>query len=308
MTPKHVLVISNSDDPHVHVVLSRLQERSCLVHRIDSDTFVHEMHGWRIPASETLRSTSSWFIEGVDVVWYRKVMFPEAKDAVSFFVKQELTGLFDSLVGMYEDVRWVNRLESIRRSRPKVAQLERAKRLGFRVPDTLIATSVQALRDFGETHDGRIVVKPIGTQVVGIDDDAVVLGTRRISKECYRAAVFHTPCYAQELLNIVHEMRVIVFGKHIVPFRLIPKREVDDIKRLKLSEIHHEVCELDAEVQQKIHSIMEYYQLEFAAIDFAVTDEGEPTFLELNPNGQWLWLQYCTGENLVDPFIDHLCA
>jgi len=30
-------------------------------------------------------------------------------------------------------------------------------------------------------------------------------------------------------------------------------------------------------------------------------------FLEINPNGQWLWLQYMTEVNLEDPFIDFLC-
>jgi glutathione synthase/RimK-type ligase-like ATP-grasp enzyme len=64
---------------------------------------------------------------------------------------------------------------------------------------------------------------------------------------------------------------------------------------------------LDPVVAQKVHKVMSYYKLEFAAIDFAVVDDGEPVFLELNPNGQWLWLQYMTGVNLADPFIDFLC-
>jgi hypothetical protein len=29
--------------------------------------------------------------------------------------------------------------------------------------------------------------------------------------------------------------------------------------------------------------------------DFAVTAEGVPIFLEMNPNGQWLWMEQLTG-------------
>ena len=32
--------------------------------------------------------------------------------------------------------------------------------------------------------------------------------------------------------------------------------------------------------------------LKFAAIDLALTPQGDYIFFELNPNGQWLWLEY----------------
>ena len=35
---------------------------------------------------------------------------------------------------------------------------------------------------------------------------------------------------------------------------------------------------------------MDRLELNFAAIDLIETPDGEHVFLEVNPNGQWLWL------------------
>jgi hypothetical protein len=47
--------------------------------------------------------------------------------------------------------------------------------------------------------------------------------------------------------------------------------------------------------------------LRFAAIDLLETDDGY-VFLELNPNGQWLWLELMTGVPLAAMLCDLLLA
>jgi len=41
--------------------------------------------------------------------------------------------------------------------------------------------------------------------------------------------------------------------------------------------------------------LLEKFQLNFGAIDMVLTPNDEYVFLELNPNGQWLWLEHLTG-------------
>jgi glutathione synthase/RimK-type ligase-like ATP-grasp enzyme len=125
--------------------------------------------------------------------------------------------------------------------------------------------------------------------------------------EHFTSAIRFTPCYAQEKLKINAEMRVVMFGSEPHAFRLTPKRSADDLKQLELEEILHEPCRIDLETLRKIRALMAHFNLQFSAIDFAIVDDGEPVFLELNPNGQWLWLQYMTGVNLSEPFADFLC-
>jgi len=40
------------------------------------------------------------------------------------------------------------------------------------------------------------------------------------------------------------------------------------------------------------------YGLNFGAIDLIVDPDGEFFFLELNPNGQWAWIQQATGRRI----------
>ena len=164
------------------------------------------------------------------------------------------------------------------------------------------------MEEFAAQHDGQIVAKPIQAQVVGSANHALVVGTRRLTSEHFESAARFSPCYAQERLLLKSEIRVVVFGDQLYPFRLTAREKADDLKQLKLSHIDHERCGLDESISRKIRSLMVFYGLEFGAIDLAVIDEEEPVFLELNPNGQWLWLQYMTGVNLIDPFIDLLCS
>jgi glutathione synthase/RimK-type ligase-like ATP-grasp enzyme len=308
MSCKKVLVVTNTDDAHANEVCKRFNDRSVPVCRLDSDRFVFPENDWRIHADPRRSSSSSWLIPDVSAVWYRKVSFPEARSAAQEFVREETEGLFNSILANYRHCRWVNRREDIAAARSKIAQLQRAKDTGFRIPDTLVTTSVQALRAFSAEHYGRIVAKPMQAQVVGSGDETLVIGTRTLTPEFFESAVACAPCYAQERLPIMSEIRVVAFGEELHAFRLTAKEQADDLKRLRLSQIAHERCELDASIAGKIRALMSSYGLAFSAIDLAIVDEDEPVFLELNPNGQWLWLQYMTGVNLIDPFIDLLCS
>jgi glutathione synthase/RimK-type ligase-like ATP-grasp enzyme len=40
--------------------------------------------------------------------------------------------------------------------------------------------------------------------------------------------------------------------------------------------------------------------LQYGALDFILTPDGRYVFLELNPNGQWLWVERMTGLPIAD--------
>jgi D-alanine-D-alanine ligase-like ATP-grasp enzyme len=46
----------------------------------------------------------------------------------------------------------------------------------------------------------------------------------------------------------------------------------------------------------------------FGALDFIYSKEGEYVFLELNPNGQWLWLEHESGYNLTKKVAENLLS
>src|SRR5436309_7528794 len=68
----------------------------------------------------------------------------------------------------------------------------------------------------------------------------------------------------------------------------------------------HEIFTLPEQVEASIHRLMNSFGLNFASLDMIVTPEGEFVFLELNPNGQWLWLELELGVPLVASMADLL--
>jgi glutathione synthase/RimK-type ligase-like ATP-grasp enzyme len=48
--------------------------------------------------------------------------------------------------------------------------------------------------------------------------------------------------------------------------------------------------------------------LSFGALDFVLTPDGRFVFLEINPNGQWMWLDDKLGFGITDAVVDWLCA
>ncbi len=79
-----------------------------------------------------------------------------------------------------------------------------------------------------------------------------------------------------------------------------------DIRSLELRELDHFVYDLSRETKEKILKLVKHYKLHFSALDLLATSDGEEVFLELNPNGQWLWLEIVTGVIMSETFCDLL--
>ena len=47
---------------------------------------------------------------------------------------------------------------------------------------------------------------------------------------------------------------------------------------------------LPSDLDSKILALMDALALQYGAIDFVLTPDSGYVFLEINPNGQWLWL------------------
>ena len=53
-------------------------------------------------------------------------------------------------------------------------------------------------------------------------------------------------------------------------------------------------------------NILKLFDLHFGAFDFIVTSKGEWYFLEINPNGQWLWLEEALNLDISKRIVELL--
>jgi glutathione synthase/RimK-type ligase-like ATP-grasp enzyme len=72
--------------------------------------------------------------------------------------------------------------------------------------------------------------------------------------------------------------------------------------------MRHGVHRLPAEVSAKITRLMDRFGLVFAAMDMILTPDGRYVFLEINPGGQFAWLEDKTAVPLTATLADMLLA
>jgi len=107
------------------------------------------------------------------------------------------------------------------------------------------------------------------------------------------------------------DVRLIVVGNKVFAFKIdsqsYEETSIDYRAGLELTQkLQHFVYEPPAGICTAAVEMVRHCGLSFGAFDFVITEEDEHVFLELNPNGQWLWLQLATGVRISDAFCDLL--
>jgi hypothetical protein len=208
---------------------------------------------------------------------------------------------------------WVNPLASRGRAESKAVQLAEAARLGFAVPRTLLSNDPERIREFLAARRGRAIYKPFFPAGWEGATTTAVLGTSEIEPEdlppdeILRA----TPGIFQERIEKAYELRVTAFGGFLAAARLdtqaVPEARLDS--RAAGPSVPIRPAELPPAVERRCFELLERLGLVFGCFDFAVTPEGEHVFFEVNPAGQFLWVEeVCPEIRLLAPFVEFLLA
>lgn len=51
---------------------------------------------------------------------------------------------------------------------------------------------------------------------------------------------------------------------------------------------------------------MDNFKIKFGTFDFIVNNKKEWVFLEINPNGQWQWLEHALNLNIAEEIVKYL--
>jgi glutathione synthase/RimK-type ligase-like ATP-grasp enzyme len=106
------------------------------------------------------------------------------------------------------------------------------------------------------------------------------------------------PYLMQALVPKRYDIRVTVIGNEAfavgIGSQSVAGSDVD-WRRGEVMDLAHWVEQLPDEVSRRCVELVHSYDLSFGAIDLARRPDGGHTFFELNPNGQWAWLEQRTG-------------
>ena len=193
----------------------------------------------------------------------------------------------------------VNHPERERQAEHKPRQLGLARRLGFAVPATIITNDPAAARAFVDrVHDSgdRVVTKLLTplSSTMGGDGPFVFTHTLTAADVEALAAVRVAPQIFQRRIKKAHDVRVQVMGDVVVAGATECRSDdwrIDSTGRFV-------PFLLDDDFADRCRALCRALGLQTGALDFAVDDHGQAFFLEVNPAGEWGFLERDLGQGL----------
>lgn len=115
------------------------------------------------------------------------------------------------------------------------------------------------------------------------------------------------PTLLQQFISKQADMRLTVVGDQFFGVQITAPPAVVDWRAPGV-ELSYQVTGISESLKTKCRKLLRAFGLRFGAFDFAVSTEGELYFLEVNPAGEWAWLDRELGMNIRDAIIDELCT
>lgn len=313
-----ILVVAPDDDDHAAEVLPRLSALGAEVLRVDLariplETTLELAFAGGEPERLALHDRGRRIdLAACEAVWWRRPARYAALDAIAHadarrFAQQEWYAAF---AGLWHALpaRWVN--DPVRQDVAirKPFQLATAARAGLAVPRTLVTADPDAARAFASTcpADDELlgaVVKTL-TPVPGRYTHRL-RATDLDALDALRAA----PAIVQEYVDGV-DLRVIAAGRELFSMEVDARRTAhpEDCRRDWANALETaRPARLPDDVARRLLATMDRLGLVYGAIDLRRRDDGEHVFLEVNPAGQWLYVEEATGLPITDA-VAHLLA
>ena len=233
------------------------------------------------------------------------------------YVVKECTHLLESLSHAFP-AYWVNNPDSTRVASRKLLQLQVALDVGFRIPRTIITSSPDEAKQFISNLSGDVAIKALFTPGISSEDAGNTthhfsLYTTRLSRESALIninRVRHCPVIIQEYVEKAFELRITVVGDRVFSCAIYSQRSSrsnTDWRRYDLDNTPHESITLPRNVESMCCEVCRRLGLVFGCIDMIVTSENGFVFLEINPSGQWLWIERLTQLPISEAIADLLC-
>lgn len=306
-----VLIITHSgDNSSIDTVIGEIRAAGERAFRFDTDAFPTDV---RLSLGCTgdvhdleLRSDADVVrLREITAVWFRRVRIgdriPKDLDAQMRAAsvgeaRATVLGALSATPAFCMDP-WTR----IRQAEMKPLQLRVATEVGLRVPRTLTTNDADAVLRFARDCPQGVITKMMTSFAIFEGEAENVVFTNRVGEDDLRdlTGLDLCPMTFQECVEKRLELRVTVVGNRVftaaVDSNAIAEAGLDWRRRGDDLSDAWQKHVLPADVEAKVLALMDRLHLNYGALDFILTPAGEHVFLEVNPAGEYFWLEDCPG-------------
>lgn len=299
-----ILIIAPEDDLHATVVADKLSEMGHSSTIWNTASFPkQDKITWSAEKSNLRRDgTSEFDLAKVTRIWWRRYRKPKPSSQISDDnVRNFCAGEADDLLrGMFtDDKRVTNNPESELRANFKVRQLSLASKMGVPIPATVISNDSEIIRGFIKQVPQAVMKTLRCDYPHGIE-------TRICNdKDFPELETSFAPTIVQELVFCEADIRLCVIGDTVFAAEL--RREDGNVHvDWRATAGAWQPHDLPPAIGKQMLALIRALKLDTASIDLRLKNNGVYVFLEVNPSGQFLFLDIDAGLPVVDAFARHL--
>lgn len=313
-----VLIISNKSDITTDLVIKALQKRGIDYLRFNTEDFPLKFN-----SQISLHKNYSSFISNgkrkllfdeISSVWYRRPKILPLEDINSSeadgkFIQREANSYLLNIWAMLSDKKWINNPFSLFKAERKTYQLFIASKIGFTIPETIVTNDIEEVNSFIHFFNNEVIAKPISHGGYGKEDNFAIFTTDLSDKifQLNKEIVQSSPFIVQRKIKKKYDIRVTVFGSKIFSHKIEPNTTINnyiDWRKYDPKNLSYSSIKLPDEIRQSIINFMTILELKYGALDFIIDDKDQWYFIEINPNGQFAWLEIVTGDDLINSLIN----
>ncbi len=296
-----VLIITLTGDVHVQFVTRHLKRDYVLVDPavfVDGDELSYVFNGHML--TSIYRGEP---LENIASVWYRRPYIPEPEDLevdtdYKDYAHSSIRRHILNLYGLFQGAYWLSDYYTLLRAEAKPRQLELAAQLGFNVPKTLFTSDSKAAARFIAEH-GTVVAKSMASTLPVVDGKVQYFYTTKISsKDHIDLGNLNTgPAIFQKAIDVAQGLRITVVGDQVFTAAVCDQshRDYPDIidwrRAYTGGKTRFVAYDLPKKLQDQCVALTKAFDLSFGAIDIMLDTKGDYWFLEINPNGQWAFVE-----------------
>lgn len=315
-----ILIISKANDTHADMVEKHLSAMNEKFIRIDT--------GW-LPDQiqitiEVKNGQPQIFLHqngtSIDIthpksVWFRKPtdtqLSPCVPKEVSDLIQRECQHFWTYAWEAIHTTCWINHPRANIRANNRILQWQSAQQVGFDVPDTTISNSPASILTAWHNADSRLAVKVLNQTVIEKDGKMLSMYTKLLDASMVEKLTHVSACpiIVQPYIDKLREWRVTIVENRIFACEIHSQdscRANIDWRRYDLANVPHIAGRLPKEIEDKCFALTKELGLCFGAIDLIEKPNNEFVFLEINPNGQWAWVEALTGLPISKTIAEHL--
>lgn len=303
-TRLRTLILSSHDDAHAQAVDKHLQKLNVHVDFFRLEEFLqHFKTVFRLGGSSDVcrlqGADKTIDLRSYASIWHRRPgrivpqQFPEpwVGKMVELEARHTIDGMFCAV-----DCVWVNHPRNDAQALQKLWQLELASEIGLTIPETLVTNDPDMVRGFFSECDGEVIYKLIGETTnfsIPAHEQPRGISTLplRVADLDHLEQVRFAPHLFQRRVKKRSELRVTIVGHKTFAIEIDSQSGAGKVDWRNDYSVDMKAYTLPEQVEEQCKTLMRRMGLNYGALDFCLTPQGEYVFLEINCAGQYLWME-----------------